>query len=69
VAATSVIVLDVLDAAFVALVASVLPGATLALEVALLDCTTCVLVATAIELVVEVDVVDGSPPIVVTLTP
>ena len=64
--AASVIILDVLDAA---VVASVLLGATLALEVALLDCTTCVLVATAVELVVEVDVVDESPPIVVTLTP
>jgi hypothetical protein len=62
-------VLDVLDAAFAVLVASVLLGATLPLEVALLDCSTGVLVATAAELVLEVDVVDESAPIVVTLTP
>jgi len=67
--AASVIVLDVLDAAFAVLVASVLLGATLPLEVALLDCTTCVLVATGVELFAEVDVVDESAPIVVTLTP
>ena len=59
----------VLDAAFAVLVASVLLGATLPLEIALLDCTACVLVATGVELFVEVDDVDESAPIVVTLTP